>query len=372
MIIESITLREIRLPLREPFRISSGLVSDRRILLLELVDRDGASAWSECVAGEHPNYSYETVDTAWLALTAWFAPRLLGRRLEHPSEATAILEAGIQGHRMARAAVEMGAWVLHATLAGVPLASLLGGTRQHLDVGISLGIQSSPDALVERARGARDEGYRRIKLKIGPAEDVAFVAAVRQALGPDAPLMVDANNAYSLADAATLLALDEFGLMMIEQPLDSEDLVGHARLQRMLSTPLCLDESITSLQRARDMVELGSGRIINIKPGRVGGFAPAIAIHDVAAAHGLPVWCGGMLESGVGRACNVALASLPNFSMPGDISPSARYWAQDIVSPEWTMEEPGSMRVPLHRPGLGVEVDVDMVRSLTVRSERIA
>jgi o-succinylbenzoate synthase len=373
MRIEQIELREIRLPLREPFRISSGVVAERRILLVELVDGDGVRAWSECVAGEQPNYSYETIDTAWLALREWFGPRLLGAEPDAMTDdiraVDALLARGVRGHRMARAALEMGVWALHAERAGVPLATLLGGTRERVDVGISLGIQASPEALADRAAAALADGYRRIKLKIEPGADVDYVAAVRGRVGADAPLMVDANNAYTLADAGRLAGLDAFDLIMIEQPLDADDLVRHAELQRRIRTPICLDESITTLERAEDMIALGSGRIVNIKPGRVGGFAPAIAIHDACARHGLPVWCGGMLESGVGRAYNVALAALPNFSMPGDISPSARYWERDIVEPEWAMAEPGRLAVPLDRAGIGVAVDRDRVDDLTVRTE---
>ncbi|CAN5766480.1 o-succinylbenzoate synthase [soil metagenome] len=364
-----VTLREIRLPLREPFRISSGVVTERRILLAELMDESGTVAWSECVAGEQPNYSYETVDTAWLAVREWFAPRLLGADLHHPAEADAVLGRDVRGHRMARATLEMGVWALHATRENVSLASLIGGTRQQIDVGISLGIQSTPDDLAERAAVALQEGYRRIKLKIGPGADVEFVAAVRGRLGSEAPLMVDANNAYRLDDAERLRLLDSFDLMMIEQPLDHEDLASHAELQRLITTPLCLDESITSVDRARDMISLGSGRIINIKPGRVGGFAAAIAIHDLCAASNMPVWCGGMLESGIGRSYNVALASLPNFSIAGDVSPSSRYWSHDVVVPEWEMSADGTMAVPLHGYGIGVEVDTPRISHLTVRSE---
>jgi o-succinylbenzoate synthase len=370
MKIERIVLREVGLRLREPFRISSGLVTERRILLVEMVDSDGVTAWSECVAGEQPNYSYETIDTARLALSQWFGPRLLGVEVASAADVTALLKRDVRGHRMARAALEMGAWVLEANRSSVALARLLGGTRASIDVGISLGIQSSPAALAERARQALADGYRKIKLKIGPGEDVPYVAAVRDALGPEAPLMVDANNAYSLRDTGTLQELDAFGLIMIEQPLAHEDLVSHARLQRQLETPVCLDESITSPDRARDMIELGSGRIINIKPGRVGGFGPSREIHDIAAGADMPVWCGGMLESGIGRACNVALASLPNFRIAGDISPSSRYWERDIVSPEWTMEA-GSMRVPMERPGLGVDVDVELIERLTTRRDLV-
>jgi o-succinylbenzoate synthase len=368
--IAHIELREIRLPLREPFRISSGEVTERRILLVRITDADGVVAWSECVAGEHPNYSSETVETAWLALRAWFGPRLLAAAVDGARSVDALLAHDVRGHRMARAALEMGMWGLAADRDGVPLAQLLGGTRQHIEVGISLGIQASPAALVERARAALADGYRRIKLKIAPGTDIEFVAAVRAALGREAPLMVDANNAYSIADAGTLARLDDFGLLMIEQPLDHEDLVRHAELQRTLRTPLCLDESITSVDRAHDMIVLGSGRIVNIKPGRVGGFAQSIAIHDLCAAHDVPVWCGGMLESGIGRAYNVALASLPNFRMAGDTSPSARYWARDIVTPEWTMTD-GTMNVPT-TAGIGVSVDMNRIDDLTVRAEAVS
>jgi O-succinylbenzoate synthase len=236
-------------------------------------------------------------------------------------------------------------------------------------VGISLGIQASPEALVAKARAALDRGYRKVKIKIAPGLDLPYLGAARAALGPAAPLMADANNAYTLADADRLAALDDLDLLMIEQPLAWDDLRRHAELQRRLRTPLCLDESITSPERAEDMIALGSGRIVNIKIGRVGGHAQALAIHDLCAAHGVPVWCGGMLESGVGRAHNVAIASLPNFTLPGDVSPSERYWQRDIVRPEWTMDAEGRIRVPLDRPGIGVEVDMDRVEGLTVRAE---
>ncbi|HJU68341.1 MAG TPA: o-succinylbenzoate synthase [Gemmatimonadaceae bacterium] len=367
--IEKITLREIRLPLREPFRISSGVVAERRIALLELTDADGVTAWSECVAGEYPNYSPETIDTAWLAITEWIAPRVLGRAFRDPRAVFPVLDRDLRGHLMAKAAVEMGVWVLAAERLGASLANLLGGTRSHIATGISMGIQESPDRLVEKAREALALGYRKLKIKITPGADVDYVRAVRAALGPTAPLMVDANNAYTLADADHLARLDALDLMMIEQPLAFDDIVQHAALQRRLATPVCLDESITSVDRARDMVTLGSGRIVNIKPGRVGGFAASLAIHDFCETKGIPVWCGGMLESGVGRACNVALASLRNFTKPGDVSPSARYWQRDIVTPEWTMSADGLVRVPLDAPGLGVTVDRGYVDDLTTRTQ---
>ncbi len=367
----SITMREIRLPLREPFRISSGTMSERRIALLELHDVSGASAWSECVADDMPNYTSETIDTAWLAMQRWIAPRVLGRTFSAPGDVFAVLEEDCRGHLMAKAAVEMGMWGVESVRAGVPLARLIGGTRATVPVGISLGIQATPAALVEKVRAALADGYRKIKLKIMPGKDVQYVRAVRDAF-PDAPLMADANNAYTLDTAEALVAMDDLQLMMFEQPLAWEDIVRHATLQKMLRTPICLDESITSLDRAQDMITLGAGRMINIKPGRVGGLAESLAIHDYCEANAVPVWCGGMLESGIGRAYNVALASLSNFHKPGDISPSARYWSEDIVTPEWTMSADGMMTVPRTAPGLGVTVNVDRIDNLTVRAETVA
>jgi O-succinylbenzoate synthase len=364
-----VTLREIQLALKEPFRISSGVMATRRILLLELEDESGATAWSECVAFQLPIYTPETVDTAWLAIREWLAPRILGRELTHPSAVHDILARDIRGHNMAKAALEMGCWGLAAEIERVSLSRLLGGTRERVPTGISLGIQSSPDHLVDRATAAVAAGYRKVKLKIQPGQDVAYVHAVRAAVGTDVDLMVDANAAYSIDDASHLAALDAFDLVMLEQPFGADALLQLAELQRRMSTPICLDESIVDVTRAHDMIALGSGRIINIKPGRVGGFSASIAIHDLCRDAAVPVWCGGMLESGIGRAYNVALASLPNFSLPGDLSPSARYWARDVVEPEWTMDANGMVGVPLDRPGLGVDVDVEMIESLTVRSE---
>lgn len=364
-----VTLREIGLPLKEPFRISSGVCTDRRIMLLELRDTDGTTTWSECVAGEAPNYTSETIDTAWITTVEYIAPRVLNTTFTNPEHVHPALEHNFRGHEMAKAAVEMGIWAVFAEKARVPLAKLLGGTRAEIATGISLGIQDSPAALVERAGRALAQGYQKVKIKIEPGHDIEYVRAVREKF-PQAPLMADANNAYTLADAAHLAQLDSFGLMMIEQPLAHDDLVRHAELQRILRTPICLDESITSVDRAEDMLTLQSGRIINIKPGRVGGFQQSRAIHDLCMRNAIPVWCGGMLESGVGRAYNVALASLPNFTKPGDVSPSARYWARDIVTPEWTMDANGMVRVP-DGPGIGVAVDVNRIDDLTVRTQTL-
>lgn len=369
--LERVTLREIRLALREPFRISSGVESERRILLLELADADGASAWAECVAFPRPNYTPETIDTAWLAIREWLAPRLFARELSAASAVHDVLARDIRGHNMAKAALEMGCWALEAEQRRMPLALLLGGTRTRVPTGISLGIQTAPPLLVERALAAVAAGYRKIKLKIQPGQDVAYVRAVRAALGADIDIMADANAAYTIDDALHLLALDEFGMLMLEQPFGADALLQLAELQRRMKTPLCLDESIIDVSRANDMIALGSGRIINIKPGRVGGFAASKAIHDICALASVPVWCGGMLETGIGRAYNVALASLPNFSLPGDLSPSARYWTRDIVSPEWTMDAEGMVAVPRTEPGLGVAIDVDFIEALTTRTETL-
>ena len=371
LVVDRIVMRELRLALKEPFRISSGIVSERRIFLLELHDADGVSTWAECVAGEHPNYSPETIDTAWYAIEQWVAPRVLGARFDGPESVHSALQRDFRGHRMAKAAVEMGCWALAATAEGVPLAERLGGTRTRVPTGISLGIQKTPEALVERAKAAYAQGYRKIKLKIAPGMDIDFVRAVRQALGPEVHIMADANSAYRLEDAKHLAQLDAFDLIMVEQPLAQDDLVRHAQLQVQMKTPICLDESITSVERAEDMITLASGRIVNIKPGRVGGFSVSRGIHNVCEQHGLPVWCGGMLESGVGRAYNVALASLPNFKLPGDLSPSARYWERDIVTPEWTMDAEGMVGVPRAKPGIGVAVDMDRIDALTVRTQPI-
>lgn len=370
--VDRIVLREIRLPLRERFEISTGWVEERRILLLELHHPEGPVTWAECVAGERPNYSPETIDTAWLAIREWLGPKVLAYGFADPGEVSQRLGSGVRGHPMAKAAVEMGFWCMAAELEQVSLATRLGGSRKQVPVGISLGIQDSPHELAAKALKAIEAGYRKVKLKIRPRADHEYVAAVRESIGRQASLAVDANAAYSLADAEDLRRLDRFHLMMIEQPLAAGDLVRHAELQLRLRTPVCLDESIVDAASAEDMITLGSGRIINVKPGRVGGFAAARAIHDTAEAHGVPVWCGGMLESGIGRAYNIALASLRNFTLPGDLSPSRRYWDRDIVDPEWSMTDDGFVQVPFDVPGLGVDVDTGRIDDLTVRTEELA
>jgi O-succinylbenzoate synthase len=370
--IQQIQLREIHLQLKEPFEISSGTSRKRRILLVQLTDGDGVCGWGECVAGEYPNYSSETIDTAWLAIMQWVGPRVLDYGFSRPEEFYALLEKDFRGHSMAKAAVEMAAWELMSRRKDTSLATMLGGKREKIGVGISIGLQENPLELVNRVEKAVACGYRKIKIKIQPGRDLEFVGAVYREFGDRLHWMVDANNAYTLEDAPLLCRLDEFGLMMLEQPLAWDDLLRHAKLQGMLKTPICLDESITCLDRVKDMVELRAGRVINLKPGRVGGFFSSRKIHDFCSKNNIPVWCGGMLESGVGRAHNVALASLPNFRFPGDISPSSRYFERDIVWPEWQMDEEGMVCVPLDKPGMGVDLDMDFVKSLTVRHDSLA
>jgi O-succinylbenzoate synthase len=378
-----VSLREIHLPLLEPFETSAGVVQRRRILLLELADADGKTTWSECVAQELPDYSPDTVDSCWLALNEWIVPAVLDRHFDSPREAHELLEKRIRGHRMARAAVEMGIWALVATVTHSSLAALLNSEsenafsteakpRTFVETGVALGMQPNPRLLVSRVISARDEGYRRIKMKVTPGRDTIYARAALEAISDDIALSVDANGSYSLRNrehVSLLEELDTLGLSMIEQPLQHDDLVHHAELQRLLKTPICLDESISGDESTEEMLALGSARIVNLKPGRVGGFYESLAIHDRCAAAGVPVWCGGMLESGIGRAYNVALASLPNFSLPGDLSPSARYWERDIIKEPWTMDGHGRVDVPLDKSGIGVDVDVDYVDKLTVRSK---
>ena len=357
-------LRELPLDLREFFEISSGGTKARRILLLTL-EADDIEGWSECVVGEAPGYSYETTDTAWHILTRWLLPDLVGQEVD---DARTLRPARwLRGHPMAKAAVEMAAWDLEAKRRNVSLKELLGGIGDAVPVGVSIGIQKTNSALFRRIERYLAEGYRKIKIKIRPGRDVDMLRAVR-ARFPEAPLMADANSAYSLAgDLELLAAMDEFNLMMVEQPLSHEDLLDHAALQHRIATPVCLDESIRCLGDARLAMHLGSGRIINIKPGRVGGHASAVAIHDACRAAGWPVWCGGMLESGIGRAHNVALATLPGFTLPGDISDSRRYWAEDVVVPEFAMTD-GLMPVP-DGAGIGIAPRKDRIEALTTRKQ---
>jgi o-succinylbenzoate synthase len=367
MKIDAVELRVLKMRLLKPFRTSFGVQQDRFPLLVRL-EIEGRSHWGECVAGEGPWYSSETVETAWQILKAYLVPAVLGRDLAGP-EALETLFAPVRGHRMAKACIEMAFTAALAEHARKPLAVFLGGIKDRVETGVSIGIQATVDELLEAVGTHLSQGYRRIKVKIEPGWDVAAIAAIRERY-PEITLMADANSAYELDDAAHLAQLDRFGLLMLEQPLAAGDLVDHAALQRQLRTPICLDESIEDARDARQALQIGACRVINIKPGRVGGFAESRRVHDIATNAGVPVWCGGMLETGIGRACNIALATLPSFRLPGDISASDRYWAEDIVEPPFVLQRGGTISVPT-RWGLGVRVKVDLVERLTVRREMI-
>jgi len=365
-----ITLCEIKMPLVEPFMISSGLTTERRIILLKLTDKDGVTVWSECVAGEKPNYFPETTDSAWLMLKNWLIPMLLGKTFQHPRDITKLFRNSTRGNTMAKAALEMASWALLAQKKNMSLSTLLGGTQTRLASGISIGIQDSPEILVKKSKDALARGYHKIKVKIKPGYDLAYIDALHKAFGDLSKVMVDANNAYTLLDLDTLRKIDDYGLMMLEQPLAWDDVFFHGQLQPHLKTPICLDESIVTTARAEEMIALKAGKIVNIKPGRMAGFSESCDTHDICRAAGIPVWCGGMLETGIGRAYNVALGSLPNFTLPGDLSETRRYWAHDVISPAWEMDADGMFPVPTG-PGLGVEIDESRIRELTVRTETL-
>ena len=358
----------VPLRLREPFESSAATVRDRIIVLVAL-HRDGKTGWGECVAGETPYYSPETTETAWHVLTRFLLPAVVGKAHAGGPGVVQSAWAAVRGHPMAKAAVEMAAWDLQAKRDSVPLCVAIGGVRRPVPVGVSIGLQHDDDILLERIESSLEEGYLRVKIKIRPGRDVDMIRSVRDRF-PTASLMVDANSAYTLADLVHLRELDDLGLMMIEEPLAPGDLQGHAELQAGLRTPLCLDESIGSVVDAGRALELGSCRVINVKPGRVGGFGEARSIHDLCLGSGVPMWCGGMLESGVGRAHNVALATLPGFTLPGDMSASRRYWERDLVDPEWEVAD-GAL-TPLEAPGIGVEPDRARIEDLSVRRTAIA
>jgi O-succinylbenzoate synthase len=365
MRIDRIELRHIRMELITPFETSMGIEKDEEHIIVR-VDGEGLSGWGESVAEGTPFYSYETVQTAWHILRDFLIPSILGKSIASVDEAIRVNEK-VRGHMMAKAGLEAALWDLFARARGVSLSTMLGGTRERIDVGVSIGIQSSPAELLRSVDGYLREGYKRIKIKIAPGRDLAFVEAVRKEY-PDILFQVDANSAYVLEDLPTFQAMDTYNLLLIEQPLSHDDIYDHCKLQRVLKTAICLDESIHSLADARAALELGSCRIINIKPGRVSGFTTSKAIHDLCASQNVPVWHGGMLESGIGRAGNVALASLPNFTLPGDISASKRYYRQDIVDPPFEVAPDGTMAVPTG-PGLGVRVVPELLEKVTERKE---
>lgn len=365
MRLKNVCLREIHLDLIAPFQTSFGATHHRRILLVE-VDVDGVSGWGEVVAGEDPFYSYETVETAWHILRDHIWPMLKDREFSAAREIFDIL-APIRGHNMAKAGIESAVWDAEAKIQNIPLWKLLRGTHAEIPCGVSIGIQPTIADLLAKVETELAAGYQRIKIKIKPGWDIEPVRALRERW-PRIRLMVDANSAYRLEDAPRLKSLDPFYLIMIEQPLGWDDIHDHAALQKQLDTPICLDESIHSAAAARVAIELGACRIINIKMGRVGGLTSARRVHDVCQEKGIPVWCGGMLESGIGRAQNIALSTLPDFVLPGDVSASRRYWTEDIIRPEVEVSRQGTIRVPTGA-GIGYEPRLDRIEALTKRKE---
>lgn len=353
MKITRLEMRHLRMALRTPFETSFGRILTRDCILLKAF-AEGFTGYGECVADRDPGYSYETTTTAWHILKDYLAQALFGTDLSNPREASR-LWAGVRGHQMAKAGLEMAVWDLKGKVEGRSLSELIGGDRRSVEVGVSVGIQGSPQELVQVVDRYLKKGYQRIKIKIKPGRDLAETRAVREAF-PKIRLQVDANSAYTLENSKELVPLDELDLLMIEQPLEEDDLWDHRRLQAELNTPLCLDESIHSARHARQALEMDACRIINIKTGRVGGLSEAIHIHDLCRSQGVPVWCGGMLETGVGRAANLALASLPGFTLPGDISASDRYYTEDITLQRFTLNSDSTITVP-SQPGLGIDID---------------
>jgi O-succinylbenzoate synthase len=364
MRIDRLELRLCRLPLVSFFETSFGRSYERTFVLVRLLG-DGQEGWGEGVAEANPYYSSETTETVWHIITEFLAPRVLGWEFDHPRDVFDSLKP-VRGHHMAKAAIEMATWDLYARLHNQPLARLLGGTRDRIASGVSIGIQDSLDQLKEKVSRELAAGYQRIKIKIKPGWDLAAVEMIRRDFGP-IPLMVDANAAYTVDDAEHLAQLDRHDLMMIEQPLDYDDVTDHVELGRRIKTPICLDESIHTVRIARDAIAAGACRIINIKPGRVGGHRESIRLHDLCAAHHIPVWHGGMLETGIGRAHNIHLASLPNFTLPGDIAASKRYYEPDLIEPPIEVASDGTIAVPAG-PGLGVNIIAERVAAATLRA----
>jgi o-succinylbenzoate synthase len=367
--IRQVELRELRMRLVNPFETSFGTTTDRRIVILKVLARTPDaeySAYGEVTAGEGPYYSHETYQTAWHILSDFIVPQTIGKEIASASD-FAPLARGIRGHRMAQAGLETALWDLEAKTKDLPLWRLLGGTRKTIDCGVSIGIQPSVDMLLVKIQAELDAGYRRIKIKIRPGWDLQVIMEVRRSF-PKILLMVDANSAYTLADLDLFRKLDEYDLMMIEQPLHDEDIIDHSVLQRHIQTPICLDESIHSVDDARKAIQIRACQIINIKLGRVGGHRAVRAIHDLCRDSGIPVWCGGMLESGIGRAHNIAMSSLENFSLPGDVTASKRYWEHDIIEPEVIVGSDGRI-AQRTEPGIGYRVNEDLMGQFTVRSQ---
>jgi len=367
--LERLELREIELPLVSPFETSFGRTTRRRIMIVRAFDQSGASGYGECVAAENPFFNDETIDTAWLITTKHIAPLLVQARVKNAGAVNGAL-AQIRGNRMAKGGVETAVWDMEAKLAGKPLWQYLGGVRDEINCGVSIGLQETTAELLDKVARELDAGYQRIKIKIKPGKDVQLVEAIRSRFA-NITLSVDANSAYSLdRHLSVIKQLDDYRLLMIEQPLAPRDLVDHAKLQSQIETPICLDESIVGLDDVRHAFELGSCRIVNIKLGRVGGHSEARQIQAYAAECGVPVWCGGMLESGIGRAHNIAMSTQSGFTLPGDVSASARYWEEDIIDPPVRVSPQGTIKVPTG-PGIGFEVNEARIEALTVRRETV-
>lgn len=345
-----------------PFETSMGIETHVEHIIIK-AEAEGLTGWGECVAESKPSYSYETVKTAWHILEDFLVPVVLNNKIETVQEAINNWN-WIRGNRMAKAGLEAATWDVFAKMQKKSLSRLLGGTREKVEVGVSIGIQPTPDKLAEKVEGYLTEGYKRIKIKISPEKDFEFISSLRKSF-PNIQLQVDANSAYTLDDADTFKEMDKYNLLMIEQPLGYEDIYEHSKLQKEIQTPICLDESIHSLNDTKAAVEMGSCKIINIKPGRVGGFTESKLIHDYCASQNIPVWHGGMLETGIGRAGNVALASLSNFTLPGDISASKRYFKEDIVEPEFVISNNGTIDVPTES-GIGIEVNLNLLKKVTI------
>jgi O-succinylbenzoate synthase len=367
MKIQELTLREVPMKLVTPFETSMDRTESRRVLLVE-VKVDDATGWGECVAGEEPYYSPETTETAWIVLRHHLWPLVRGKEVSSAAEIWGLLQR-VRGHNMAKGSLEAAVWDAEARLKNLALWKLIGGTQQEISSGVSVGIKESLEELVAAVKKEIEAGYQRIKIKIKPGQDLEPVRRLRQDF-PRIKLMVDANSAYRLEDWPLLKQLEGFYLMMIEQPLGWDDLYSHIELQKKLDTPICLDECICTEEQAQAAVTLGACKIINIKLGRVGGYTVAKHIHDLCQRQGIPVWCGGMLETGIGRAHNIALSTLPNFTLPGDVTASKRYWDEDIIDPEITVSPQGTIRVP-QGPGIGFKPRRDRIEKLTTRVERL-
>jgi O-succinylbenzoate synthase len=368
LIISSVELREIRLPLVHFFETSFGRTTERRIILVRVTDEDGVEGWGECTAGEEPFYSEECTESVWAVLCEFLAPMALNKNLKAAADVFQVFHQ-VRGNRMAKAALENACWDLEAKREGVALWKFLGGTNEEISCGVSIGIQESPEILIEKIAREVAAGYQRIKIKIKPGWDLPIIELVRHEF-PDIRLLGDANSAYTLADVQLFRELDRFNLMMVEQPLAYDDIFDHAELQKMIKTPICLDESIRSPEDAKHAIELEACKIINVKLGRVGGHSQAKRVEEVARRNGIPVWCGGMLESGIGRAHNIAMSTLSGFVLPGDVSASARYWTEDIIDPEVVVSPKGTISPP-EKPGIGYEVRIDRLDRATFRSYRL-